>query len=196
MRNPSFDLHLPEASKPWRAPFFGKILKMKILLPFAYSGLLCLIAGCCYTFKGISIDPEVNTFFVQNFETDAGNAPPTLAVNFTERLKDKIRLESRLNLKNADSDVEFLGRISDYRVVPVAPKPGEVVALNRLEVRINVQYLNHKNEKKSWPAARPFQHFAEFDNTVDLLAVQDQLLNQTILPQILEDVFNAAFNDW
>lgn len=158
--------------------------------------LLFLSGSCCYTFKGISIDPDVNTFFVQNFETEATNAPPTLGVNFTEKLKDKIRLESRLNLKNTDADVEFSGKITDYRVVPVAPKPGEVVALNRLEVAFSVQYINHKNEKKSWTSPRSFRHFAEFNNTVDLISVQDQLLSQTIYPQILDDIFNAAFNDW
>jgi hypothetical protein len=82
--------------------------------------LLLFLSGCCYTFKGISIDPDVKTFFVQNFETETSNAPPTLGLNFTERLKDKIRLESRLSLKNTDADVEFSGKVIDYRVVPVA----------------------------------------------------------------------------
>lgn len=168
-----------------------------MLIPlFALCVLLLSQAGCCYTFKGISIDPDVNTFFVQNFENDAPNAPPTIAVEFTERLKDKVRLESRLRLKNTDSDVEFLGKIVDYRVIPVAPRPGEVVALNRLEVGVSVQFLHNKDEKKNWPTARIYRHFAEFDNTVDLLSVQDQLLQRTIYPQLLDDIFNAAFNDW
>ncbi len=169
---------------------------MKKLLRHSVYCLLFLNSACCYTFKGISIDPDVSTFFVQNFETEATNAPPTLAVNFTEKLKDKIRLESRLSLKNTGSDVEFTGKVVDYRVVPVAPKPGEVVALNRLEVSVSVQFIHNKNEKKSWPSSRTFRHFAEFNNTVDLIAVQDQLLTQTIFPQILDDIFNAAFNDW
>ena len=165
-------------------------------LPFAFCLLLLVPVGCCYNFKGISIDPDVKTFFIQNFETEATNAPPTLAVNFTEKLKDKIRLESSLNLKNTDSDVQFNGKVIEYRVVPVAPKPGEQVALNRLEVGVSVQFINNRNEKKSWPTPRTFRHFAEFNNTVDLLSVQDQLLNQTVFPQILDDIFNAAFNDW
>lgn len=168
---------------------------MKLILPILVAGCF-LLSGCCYSFKGISIDPDVNTFFVQNFEGLATNAPPTLAVEFTERLKDKIRLESRLSLKNTDSDVEFTGKVVEYRVVPVAPKPGEIVALNRLEVGVSVQFIHNKNDKKSWPTSRSFRHFAEFDNSVELLSVQDQLLTQTIYPQILEDIFNAAFNDW
>jgi hypothetical protein len=166
------------------------------VLHFAFCCLVLFLTGCCYSFKGISIDPDVKTFFVQNIETEAANAPPTLGLNLAEKLKDKIRLESRLSLKNTDSDIEFTGKVVDYRVVPVAPKPGEVVELNRLEVGVSILFINNKNDKKSWPTPRSFRHFAEFNNTVDLLSVQDQLLRDEIFPQILEDIFNAAFNDW
>lgn len=185
-----------KASKPYRNPFLWKISPMKKLLLLSAYCLLLLTYGCCYTFKGISIDPDVSSFFIQNFETEATNAPPTLALDFTEKLKDKIRLESRLSLKNTEPDVEFTGKVIEYRVIPVAPKPGEVVSLNRLEVGVSVFFIQNKNDKKSWPAPRTFRHFAEFNNTVDLLNVQDQLLRETIFPQILDDIFNAAFNNW
>lgn len=182
--------------KTWVLPVFQEIHAMKLLLPLATCFFL-LLTGCCYSFKGISIEKNVETFFVQTFETEASNAPPTLGIEFTERLKDKIRLESRLNLRNTDSsDVVFVGKLTDYRVVPVAPKPGEVVALNRLEVGVSVQFFNNKKESDTWPAPRTFRHFAEFNNTVDLISVQDQLLRETIYPQILDDIFNAAFNNW
>lgn len=155
----------------------------------------CMAAAGCYSFRGISIDPNVNTFFIQNFEVSAASAPPTLAVNFTERLKDKIRNETRLGLKSTDPDIEFTGKVRDFRVVPVAPQPGQLVALNRLEIVLDVMYTDHKNESKSWISSRPFQHFAEFPNDKDLLSIQDQLVSQ-IFDQILEDIFNATFNDW
>jgi Lipopolysaccharide-assembly len=157
--------------------------------------LTLLLCSGCYSFKGISIDPDVNTFFVQNFETSASNAPPTLALDFTERLKDKIRSESRLVLKSDNPDVEFTGRISSFVVVPVAPKPGEVVSLNQLKISVAIKYINNKNEKKSWPSERTKSHFAEFSNTADLLTVQDELIRQ-ISTQLLDDIFNEAFNDW
>ena len=156
---------------------------------------LALLLSGCYSFKGISIDPEVNTFFVQNFESIASNAPPTLALDFTEKLKDKIRSESRLVLNDQNPDIEFTGRITGFTVVPVAPKPGEVVSLNQLKISVSVKYINNKNEKKSWTNERTKSHFAEFSNTADLLSVQDELIRQ-ISVQILDDIFNEAFNDW
>lgn len=164
---------------------------MRLLFLFT----LGLLFSGCYTFKGISIDPAVNTFAVRNFEVTADNAPPIFGLDFSERLRDKIRSETRLTQNTEDPDVEFTGRIEGYNVVPVAPKPGEFVALNRLEVRMRIAYKNNRDEKKGWSAERSFSHFAEFSNTTDLLTAQDGLLRQ-IGDQLLEDIFNAAFNDW
>jgi len=167
--------------------FSGRLMWLLSALLIGQSG--------CYTFKGISIDPNVKTFAVRNFETLAGNAPPTLGLDFAELLRDKIRSETPLKAKNEEPDVEFTGKIVDFRVSPVNPKPGELVAANRLEVRIRVGYINRLDEKKGWPAEKEFSHFADFGSEQDLLAVQAGLL-VTINKQLLEDIFNAAFNDW
>ncbi len=152
--------------------------------------------GGCYSFKGISIDPNIKTFFVRNFDNAAANAPPTLAVDFTERLKDKVRTETPLKLSNDVPDAEFTGSVADYRVIPVAPKPGEIISLNRLEIRFQINYtVNKEGVNGSWTSQRSFSHFAEFDSDKDLLVVQDELIRQ-ISDQLLEDVFNAAFNNW
>ncbi len=148
----------------------------------------------CYSFKGISIDPNDKTFFVQTFESVAPNAPPTYAIDFAEALKQKIRTETRLRLQQDNPDLEFSGQVTGYNVVPIAPKPGEVVARNRLEIRLSVT-LTSRDEKRSWPTPRNFSYFAEFGNDQDLLSIQDQLISE-INPQLLEDVFNAAFNNW
>jgi hypothetical protein len=149
----------------------------------------------CYSFKGISIDPRVTTFSVRNFDNLAGNAPPNLALEFTERLKDKMRNETRLQLRNEDAEVEFSGEVVGFTVIPVAPQPGEVVSLNQLVVTLRVRAENNKEEEITWPAEREFKHFAEFSNQTDLLTVQDQLVRQ-IGDQLLEDIFNHFFNNW
>jgi hypothetical protein len=124
------------------------------------------------------------------------NAPPTIAIDFTERLKDKIRSETRLRLVNQTPHVELGGKVVEYRVVPIAPRPGEEsVALNRLEMTVSVYYKNSVKEKSGWAAEKRFNHFAEFSSTADLFSIQDELIRQ-ISNQLLDDIFNAAFNDW
>ncbi len=164
---------------------------------FAVSLLVGALAFClgCYSFKGISIDPNDQTFFIQTFDNVAPAAPPTYAIEFTELLKQKIRTETRLRLQQDNPDLEFSGQVTGYNVVPIAPKPGEVVARNRLEIRISVTLTNNKDEKRSWTNPKDFSFFAEFGNDQDLLSIQDRLISE-INPQLLEDVFNAAFNNW
>lgn len=162
---------------------------------YLLSSFFLLSLSACYTFRGISIDQDVKTFFVQNFENQASNAPPTLAVDFTERLKDKIRSETRLVLSGNNPDVEFTGKVTDFRVVPVAPKPGETVAINQLHIKLRVNYLSNLDPKKGWTAERDFTYFLEFSADRDLSQVQAQLI-QDIGNQLLEDIFNAAFNNW
>ena len=157
--------------------------------------LAALFWNACYTFKGISINPDVHTFYVSPFETAAPNAPPNMAFDFGERLKDKIRTETRLTLNEEKPDVEFSGKITEFRIVPVAPKPGEEIALNKLEVTVSVGMINNVDDKATWTSDRRFSFFKEFANDVDFLSVQDELIRQ-INDQLLEDIFNAAFNNW
>jgi hypothetical protein len=154
--------------------------------------LFCL---SCYSFKGISIDPNDKTFYIRTFETQASNAPPNMAIQFTERLRNKIRSETSLTANDENPHIEFSGKIVDYRVDLVAPKPGEIAGLNRLSVVYDVTMTNNQEEKRSWPAKKSFSFYAEFDNQKDLLSVQETLIDE-INDQILEDIFNAAFNNW
>lgn len=151
-----------------------------------------LLLGC-YSFKGATISPEVNTFFVKNFESRAANAPANLPIQFTEALKDKIRSESRLQPNEENPDVEFSGYISGFQVRAVAPKPDETVSQNQLVITVHVDFNNSKDETKNFSQDKSF--FLEFPTTSDLLTVQDGLIVQ-INKQLVEDIFNAAFNNW
>ena len=197
IRNAESSEWLGAHQKPLQKRFLKKCKMKNFSLSILGPLLILLVVSQlgCYTFKGISIDPNVKTFAVRNFETLADNAPPTLGLEFAELLRDKTRSETPLKAKNEEPDIEFTGKIVDFRVSPVNPKPGELVAANRLEVRIRVGYINRIDEKKGWAAERDFQHFADFSSSTDLLAVQANLLS-TINKQLLEDIFNAAFNDW
>ena len=160
-----------------------------LLLPLLF--LQCGNNG--YSFRGISIPLEVNTYFVGQFKNNANNAPPTLAIETSEALKEKIRQESRLILNDTDPDVEFQGTIVDFRVTAEAPQPGESSAINRLTIVTAVEYISHKNEEDGFK--RNFSFFFDFPATTDLSTVQTQAVDE-ILAQITEDIFNAAFTNW
>lgn len=159
------------------------------------SMLMLVLSLCtgCYSLKGYSIAPEVQTYYVSNFKLTALNAPATITQTFAESLKDKISKESRLKYSDNSPHIEFNGTIQGYNVSSVAPQPNETTAFNRLTINVSVEYINNLDPKDTW--TKTFSHFADFPTTVNLLSVQDDLI-VIIFNQIQEDIFNQAFNNW
>jgi hypothetical protein len=161
------------------------------------SFLMCLLAfmltACSYSFRSASVDAGVKTYYVAQFTNNALDAEPTLPVTLTENLKEKIRTESNLIYNDTEPDVEFKGVIVRYAVTSEAPQPGEVTAINRLTITTAIEYINNVSEDKSWK--KNFSFFFDFSSSQELAAIQDQAINE-ISQQMMEDIFNAAFNTW
>lgn len=155
--------------------------------------ILLSLSGCTLSLNGYSFDTTVKTFYVGNFKLTALNAPATINQTFQEALKDKVSRESRLQYTNLNPDLEFNGTIQSFVVSAVAPKPDEQTSFNRLTIFVAVEYTNHLEAKDTW--TKTFSHFADFPTDQNLLQVQDDLIT-IIFNQILEDIFNQAFNNW
>lgn len=147
----------------------------------------------CYSLSGVSLDPNVRTYYVEQLRNNADNAPPTLPQTITEGLKEKIRTESRLVFSEDAPHVEFRGSIVDFRVTSEAPQPGEVTAINRLTIVTAIEYINNTDPKKNWKSN--FSFFYDFPSTQDLASVQNTAV-AAITRQMTEDIFNKAFTDW
>lgn len=154
--------------------------------------IILLITGC-YSFKGISIPTEVNTFEVIDFINKEPDAPLDIEITFSEQLRSKIRNESRLRLTDVDPDIQFEGEITSFRVEAEAPKEGNTVDLNKLVIGVKVTYKNNRLEDEDW--SKNFSKFRTFSSANDLTDVQDDLIDE-IFDQITESVFNEAFTDW
>lgn len=161
---------------------------LALLLLFA-----ALFGVGCYTLSGISIAPDVNTFYVEQLLSNAVNAPPTLAQDVTEALKQKIQNESRLKFNDLSPDVEFKGSVVDFRVSSEAPQAGESSAINRLTIITAIEFVNHKDPKQGWK--KNFSFFYDFGASQDLASIQTVAI-QSILDQMIEDIFNKAFTNW
>ena len=168
---------------------------MKLKWAFSFIALLfyfTLQTGC-YSFSGISIDPSVSTYYVENFKNNAFNSPPSLELTMTEELKEKIRTQSRLVYNDINPDIEFKGSVVDYRVTSEAPEPGETAAINRLTIVAAVEYINNKEVEDTWKSN--FSFFYDFPSSQDLSSVQEEAVD-AILTQMMEDIFNKAFTNW
>ena len=170
---------------------------IKPVLRFLLSILIALWGLSCYNFKGISIAPGINTFYVDQFQNSAGNAPPDIGQQISEALRDIILRSSRLTYDEVDPAIEFAGSVRGFNVRPVAPQDlgqGQFgSALNRLDIIVQVDYINHHNEEENW--SQSFTFFEDYDNTQNLEDVQEQFI-VNIFRQISEDIFTRAFTNW
>ena len=162
---------------------------------------MSIVAMGCYSFKGITIPPTINTFFVDQFQSASGNAPPDVGQRFSEELKDIVLQNSRLDYDEGIPDIEFSGTITSYSVQSVAPErlnsqDGGAEfgsSLNRLNITISVDYINNQDDEDTW--TQSFSFFEDFESYQVLADIQDELIER-IFDQITTDVFNRAFTNW
>ncbi|MBX2816456.1 MAG: hypothetical protein KTR24_10675 [Saprospiraceae bacterium] len=163
----------------------------KITVYIMFSCALALTG--CYSFKGISIPVEVETFYIPELTLKTPNAPADIGQTFSEFLKQKFLNETKLNFDDLTPHIEFVGELTRYQVTSVAPQPGETTAFNRLAIAVRLDYTNNLDEEDKW--SNTFSFYQDYNRDDNLLDIQDELI-QVIFTQIGEDVFNKAFTNW
>ena len=158
-----------------------------------YFLLITFVLSGCYSFKGISIAPDTETFQVETFGVNVANAPAAIDQRFVEKLRNKIRSETRLSQNDNKPDIQFSGAITRYAVTSEAPTADQVSAINRLEIEVEVTYTNRLHKEKNW--TQKFSFFNDYESTQTLNEVEDQLI-ENIFDELTERIFNKAFTDW
>ncbi len=170
-------------------------LLYKFYVKYLFIILTCSTFQSCgiYSFTGASIDPNVKTYTIHTISNQAPIVVPSLSNTLTESLRQELNTNTNLNQLENSGDLEFAGTITNYQVTPVAPQANEISAVNRLSITLNVEFINHQNEKQSWTSA--FTRYADYSSGIDLSTVQEQLLKE-ISDQLVEDIFNKAVVNW
>ena len=169
---------------------------MKRLFALLFVILLAFTTPGCYTLKSNVIPVEMKTVNVAFFENNAPLVVSNLSLTFTEALKTRIRTTTRLSIVNGEGDANISGAITDYRSVPVsiqapntnAPPIAGAQSLT-LAIRVKFDYPNDKNLTFD-------QTFTKSVNYSGNLASQEQTLLQQLTNQLIDDIFNKAFNNW
>lgn len=156
---------------------------------------LSLLSNSCgvYTFSGVNT--TASTIFISNFQNRAGGGPPSMNIDFTEKLKEYYQRNSKLNIAASEKDGELviLGSIVQYQMSPIAATASDVAAQNRLTIGVEVEFFNKVEEKKDFK--QTFSFYADFPQNQTLSQVENQLI-ETIFEQIVLDIFNKTIADW
>lgn len=155
---------------------------------------LFLHSGCgFYSHSGASVPPDAKTFSVSYIPNLASIVAPTLSQTLTEKLKRKFINETQLRLIKEEGDLQFSGRITDYKNVPVAIQGNQQNAVNRLTLTAEIECVNKKDEKKNF--RQTFSNFVDYPADQNFASVENDLINQ-VTDMMVTDVFNKAFINW
>ena len=162
-------------------------------------GFVCMLAVCgCniihYSFSGTSIQPDVKTITLNEFEYKALKVNPTLSNSLSEAVRTRFRQMTRLEQVEMDGDMEISGEITGYDVRAQAVTANEVAAQNRLTVTVKVSFTNRKYPEDNFEN-KSFSAYADYDSTNSLDAVE-QTLCEEIIDKLVEDIFNATVAQW
>src|SRR6476620_10558626 len=124
------------------------IMRAIIILLLAFT----VVFPSCYSFKDVSIPPEVKTARVNYIENRASYVNPLLSPQLTDRLRQKINNQTRLTLvQNDNADYDISGEVRNYAVTTSGISQQQA-ANNRLIITVHIVFKNRLNDKASFEA--------------------------------------------
>lgn len=164
--------------------------------------LILSLSGCLkYSFSGAST--AAKTIQVDAFFNNTELGPANFGQTVTNRVKDYFQQNSSLRVVPSNGELQIEGTVITYSTAPVNVQAGSgsgstatpgYAAQTRLTIAIKVSYVDGAQPKNSFKD-RTFQFYADFDNTQDLISVQETL-EKKILDQLMLDIFNATIATW
>jgi hypothetical protein len=160
---------------------------------------ICVASGSCkiYSFKDVSIPPEVKTIRVGFIENKARIVDPQLSPQLTDKLKQKINNQTKLTQIQSDAaDYDVAAYISDYSV-STSGVSNQAAATNRLTVSVHIALKNRLNDQKR--GTPDFE--ADVSRNFDFPASQSlndaqAALTPTIIDNLTDEIFNRLFSNW
>ena len=151
-------------------------------------------SGCgIYSFSGASISDDTQTIYINQITNQARLISPYLSSNLTEKLKTKCLNETSLNWQEKEADIEFSGLITTYTIEPVSIQNNETAAKNRLTIEVKINYINLVDESQNFN--KTFSQYADFNSDINF-SEEEEELNNTIIDDLIDDIFNAALVNW
>lgn len=158
------------------------------------TGLLFFLSSCgIYSFKDVTIPPEVKTIRVAYIENRARYVNPQLSPQLSDRLRQKINNQTRLTvIQSDDAHYDISGFVSGYDVT-TSGISNQQAATNRLTVSVHLIFKNRLDDTKSFEAdvSRNF----EFSATRSLNQAEAEL-GDAIIRNMVDEIFNRIFSNW
>ncbi len=160
--------------------------------------LAITIVSCkVYSFKDVSIPPDVKTIRIGFIENRARYINTQLSRSLTDKLKQKINNQTRLTqVEGDDADYDVTGYVSDY-AVSTSGISSQQASTNRLTVSVHLVFKNRLADKKIGTPDFEADVSRNFDYTASLtLTEAEAQLTPTIVSNMTDEMFNRIFSNW
>lgn len=172
--------------------------KINTLLAACGLWLAAFFLPSCYSFKDVSIPPEVKTVKVNYFENKARIVNPQLSQKLTDKLRQKVVGQTRLSQTNSDeAHYDISGYINDYSVSTSGITTGAngrgQSSTNRLNVSVHLIFKNRLDETKNFET--------DLSRNIDFPATQslsqaEASITDDIIKNLVDEIFNRIFSNW
>ncbi|HEY4936439.1 MAG TPA: LPS assembly lipoprotein LptE [Puia sp.] len=160
---------------------------------------VCLAMSACkiYSFKDVSIPPEVKTIRIGFIENRARYVDPQLSPQLTDKLKQKISNQTKLTqIQSDNADYDVTAYVSEYNVT-TAGVSNQAASIDRLTVSIHITLKNRLADQKL--GTPDFE--TDISRNFDFPATQsvndaEASLTPQIVSQMTDDLFNRLFSNW
>ncbi len=168
--------------------------KILILITCLFIMTVFNFASCKYGFKDTApIPAEVKTFRVNNLDNKAQYVNAQLSPQITEKLKQKIIGNTRLQQTNSDdAHYDISGYISQYTVSVISISDKNNTG-NRLNVGFHLIFVNTLDDTKSFEADLNRSYDFRGDQTI---SEAENTLTSKIVEGIVDEIFNKIFSNW
>ena len=160
--------------------------------------LICLTGSCkTYSFKDVSIPPEVKTIRIGFIENRARYVDPLLSPQLTNKFKLKIASQTKLiQIQTDNADYDITAYVSDY-TVSTAGVSNQEASINRLTVSIHMALKNRLNDQKMGTPDFETDISRIFDfSSKQTVNEAEATLTPQIVDQMTDDMFNRLFSNW
>ena len=166
--------------------------------PFYGLAICCLLVQGCkvYSFKDVSIPPEVKTINIGFIENRARYVDPQLSPQLTDKFKQKISNQTKLTQIQGDADYDVSAYVAQYDV-STAGVANQAASINRLTVTVHLSLKNRLNDQKLGTPdfETDITRVFDFPATSNLTDAEATLTPQ-IVQQLTDDMFNRLFSNW
>lgn len=172
--------------------------KINKLLAACSLMLAVFLLPSCYSFKDVSIPPDIKTVKVNYIENKARIVNPQLSQKLTDKVRQKIVGQTRLSQTNSDdADYDLSGYISDYSVSTSGITTGSdgrgQASTNRLNVSVHLIFKNRKDETKNFET--DLTRNIDFPATQSLSQAESGLTDE-LVKNLADEIFNRIFSNW